>query len=148
MNYLTSVGQKPNTGFTRLTSGFLQPVFLSEGSALLLAHSDCWQNSVPCGWRATGYNFLQLSDKGHSPAPEATHVPWLVALLPHLQSWRWWGVPLSLLLSPPPPSLSLPLLPPSSDFKENLSFFMSLMLITSANPFVMEGDIITGSRRP
>lgn len=82
----TSGGEKPNTGFTGLTARFLQAVFLSEGSVHILAHSGCWQNPVPSGWRTIGLLFLWLSDEGHSQVLEATHIPWLVALRPHLQS--------------------------------------------------------------
>lgn len=146
--------------FTELKSKFLQATFLSKGSKgesiscsfkLLAEYYSLWLEDYDP-------HFMRKSDEGPSQVLEATHVPWLVSLLPHSKPAmvpQFW----SLLL---PSHLSV-LPPPTSSFwfeefmwldwstwtiQENLSVLRSLTLIISVSPFATGGNMFTGPGRP
>ena len=80
--------QKCKAGSTELKSRHLQAAFLSAGSKGEAISLPLWLLAEFCSLRLKGHgsHFLQLSAEGCSEVLEATHIPWLMALLPHPQS--------------------------------------------------------------
>ena len=81
----SSVGQKLDlTGLK--SKSLLEPL----GEDLVPDYSDRWQNSAPCYCRTKVSLFPCWPSTKESAQPlEATHVPWLVVLLPQVQSQQW-----------------------------------------------------------
>lgn len=82
----SSVGRKVDADLTRLKSGFLlEPL----GEDLVPDHSDCWQNSIPGCCRTKVCFLAGCPPRRVHQHLEATPNPWLVVLLPQVQSQQW-----------------------------------------------------------